>query len=68
MSKYQNRQEVADKADWEGGLLDFIFGYGLHLDELPEGDVELRNAVADVLAVGPALERLKALLPEPDGE
>lgn len=68
MSLYQNRQEIANKADWEGGLFDFIFGYGLHIDELPEDDIELREALAEVLAIEPALERLKNLLPEPNEE
>lgn len=66
MSRYENRQDIADKADGEGGMLDFIFGYGLTLDDLPEGDEELRTAVAAVLAVGPAIDHLESLLPEPE--
>jgi hypothetical protein len=65
VSRYENRQEIADKADWEGGLLDFIFGYGLEVADCPEGDDELREAVAEVLKLKPAIDRLEKLLPEP---
>ena len=66
MRKYENRQEFADKADYEGGLLEFVFGYGVDVEDLPEDDTELREALAEVLKVKPAIERLEALLPEPD--
>lgn len=65
---YANRQELADKADYEGGILDLVFGYGVGLDDIPEDDTELREALADVLAAKPAIARLEALLPEPGGD
>lgn len=64
-SAYRSRQEVADKADYEGGVLDFVFGYGLSVDDLPEDDMELRDALAALLAMRPALDHFKDLLPEP---
>lgn len=68
MSRYESRQEVADKADWEGGVLDFVFGYGLFVDELPEDDQELRDALTELLAMRPVIEKFKSLLPEPGEE
>lgn len=68
MSRYESRQEIADKADWEGGTLDFVFGYGLSVEELPEDDQELRDALAELLAMRPAIEKFKSLLPEPGEE
>lgn len=68
MARYENRQELANKIDYEGGLLGFIFGYGIKLDDLPEDDQELRDAVAEVLKAKPSIERLEALLPEPGDE
>lgn len=64
MSRYENRQDFADKASWEGGLEEFVFGYGVSVDDLPEDDIELREALAEVLKAGPALERLHNLLPD----
>lgn len=66
MSRYADRQELAEKIVWEGGLLEFIFGYGVSLTDLPEGDHELRQAFAAVLAVEPAIVQLESLLPEVD--
>lgn len=68
MARYDSRQEVADKADYEGGPLDLVFGYGLSVDDLPEDDTELREALRDLLACRPAIERFEALLPEPGGD
>lgn len=68
MARYDTRQEVADKADYEGGVLGFVFGYGLSVDDLPEADLELREALRDLLACKPAIERFERLLPEPGGD
>lgn len=65
MSRYDSRQEIADKADYEGGLLEFIFGYGLEVDDLPEDDTVLRSALEAVLEMRPRIEALERLLPEP---
>jgi hypothetical protein len=37
VSKYRSREELEDKADWEGGPAGFIFGYGLKPEDLPDG-------------------------------
>lgn len=68
MAKYESRQEVADAADWEGGTLDFVFGYGLSVEDLPEDDSELRDALTELLALRPVIERFNSLLPEPGEE
>jgi hypothetical protein len=63
VSRYESRQELANKADYEGGILDMLFGYGLSVGDVPEGDLELREAIAECLKARPAVERLEALLP-----
>jgi hypothetical protein len=35
VSRYESREELADKARWEGGPADLVFGYGP--DDLPGG-------------------------------
>lgn len=40
---FKDRSEVAAKVDWEGGLYDSL-DYGLKVDDMPEGDEELREA------------------------
>lgn len=37
----KNRAEVAEKIDWEGGLVAAL-EYGLTENDMPEGDAELR--------------------------
>lgn len=66
--RYESRQELSSKADYEGGILDMLFGYGLSVDDVPEDDVELREAIAACLAAKPAIAHLESLLPEPDDE
>lgn len=36
MSKYESREELAGKVDWEGGVEEAIIGYGITSAELPE--------------------------------
>lgn len=43
MSKFENRQEVADKIDWEGGYAEAL-DYGIKTADMPEGDTELAEA------------------------
>lgn len=68
MATYESRQELADKADYEGGIAEMLFGYGLHPDDVPEDDVELREAIAEALKAGPWIEKINGLLPEPGQE
>lgn len=62
---YENRHEIADHAENEGGVLDLVFGYGLRVEDLPEDDHELRSALLDLLEVEPVIERFRSLLPDP---
>ncbi len=64
-SRYESRQDLANKADYEGGILEMLFGYGLSVDDVPEDDQELRDAIAACLTIKPALDHLESLLPEP---
>lgn len=34
--KYANMEDFAGKMDWEGGLFDFVIGYGVSKDDLPD--------------------------------
>jgi hypothetical protein len=36
-SRYESKEELASKVDWEGGVTEAINGYGIGADELPEG-------------------------------
>lgn len=69
MVRYEDREEVSQKADYEGGALDFITGYGLSVDDLSEDDGELREALEAFLNAWSyaevALDGFKDLLPEP---
>jgi hypothetical protein len=69
MSKYQTREELEDKAEWEGGPLEFIFGYGLSPDELPEGTpAHVIEAVTRLTTQGSAdLETFENWLHAPEG-
>ncbi len=64
-------QEFADKCDWEGGLLETVFGYGLGPDDIdlnsPDGPA-LASLLAKLLAVSPIVDQILALLPEPGGD
>lgn len=42
---FKTRADVAAKVDWEGGITDAL-DYGLKVDDMPEGDEELRHAWA----------------------
>lgn len=68
---FENRQEVAGKIDWEGGILSSL-DYGLTDEDMPEGDTELREAWAELMAafsyVRSARQRVEMLLPEPGEE
>lgn len=69
MARYENRQELANKIDHEGGIYDMLIGYGLTIEDLPEDDKALIAALSQVKILQPgfegAVERLKRLLPEP---
>lgn len=66
MSRYESRQEIATKADYEGGVLELVFGYGLFPEDLPEGDDELRDALVALRNCEPIIDHFISLLPEPN--
>jgi hypothetical protein len=43
VSRFESRERLASKIDWEGGLLDAI-DYGIKATDMPEGDDELAKA------------------------
>lgn len=71
MSRYASRQELANKIDYEGGLCEAAFGYGIDADDMPEGDTELFEAWKRLDACRPVIDAVSKLLPDPgpdDGE
>lgn len=60
MSRYESRQELANKSDYEGGILEMLFGYGLSVEDVPEDDQELRDAITACLTIKPALDHLES--------
>jgi len=70
MSKFEDRQAVASKIGWEGGIWEAL-EYGIKTDDMPEGDTELaekwevlRLAFSSAEA---AWNAVNALLPESEG-
>lgn len=37
LSRYESAADLYDKVSWEGGLLEAIFEYGIHAEDLPTG-------------------------------
>lgn len=72
MSKYESRQELADKIDYEGGLESFLhYGFDSTRD-VPEGDDELEDLATTMMIrwreYQGAAGYFEAALPEPGGE
>lgn len=62
---YNSSRELAQKADYEGGLDGMIFGYGLSLDELPDDmPEEIYLAIQRVLEVKEDFDRAARFLDE----
>lgn len=62
---YSNVYELASKADWEGGITEMLYGYGIDIDDLPS-DTPL-GIVEDfkrALAAAPAINRISEWLDE----
>lgn len=55
--KFENRENLADKISWEGGIWEMLTGYGMYVDDMP--DDETRAALAAIL---PRLEELEPLV------
>lgn len=68
---YATRAEVAEKVGWEGGIIDAV-EYGLTVDDMPEGDTELREAWNALLTAWrgliPLEEAVERLLDAPAGD
>lgn len=45
---YENRQDLCDKMNWEGGLESFL-DYGLKLEDLPPDDPDLYEVTSIML-------------------
>lgn len=46
--KYESREELASKIDYEGGLEEFL-RYGFSVDDIPEDDDELYQVAAQMM-------------------
>jgi hypothetical protein len=42
VDRFENREDLAVKIAWEGGL-DLVMDYGIHVRNMPEGDIELQE-------------------------
>ncbi len=63
-SRYQSRQALANKIDWEGGLEEFLFGYGCRPEDMP--DQELEDLVRELYdKTRPLLNKFANALPYP---
>lgn len=68
MLMYESWEELATKADYEGGILELIFGYGLSAEELPEQESVLAKLVLLFISLQGEFRSLSHLLPEPSYE
>jgi hypothetical protein len=51
MSRYASKEDLQCKADNEGGAAEFIFGYGLAPEDLPDGTpAEVSEALSRITA------------------
>lgn len=70
MSRFESRERLAGKIEWEGGIEE-SFSYGITSEDMPEGDEELEEAwgkaetaywafmdtIGELVEVAPELER-----------
>lgn len=59
-------QEVANKVDWEGGIIEALY-WGLRSDDIADPDLSAAWAELET-TVPPILDRIRNLLPEPRDE
>ena len=51
-ARYENSAELGWKIDSEGGLCEMLFGYGLHVEELPHDlPDEIRRLIGKLLSI-----------------
>ncbi|QNL30823.1 hypothetical protein SEA_ESTES_135 [Mycobacterium phage Estes] len=55
-------QEFYSAVEWEGGLCEAVFGYGLKAADLDDSDPELKQAILDMEIVAPVIDRARELL------
>lgn len=69
MSRAGNRQDVASKIAWEGGIYEAL-EYGIKAKNMPEGDLELAEAWQGLDAAfamcNAAVDKVLKLLPSPE--
>lgn len=65
--RFKNREDLAGKIGWEGGL-EMSLDYGITADMMPEGDQEMTDAWTGLdaawAALKPHLEAVRDLLPD----
>jgi hypothetical protein len=63
MGKYASVLELAQKADDEGGVASFVFGYGIDMDDLPPDlPAHIRAFFRQLNAVKPSLQEVSRYL------
>jgi hypothetical protein len=64
-AKYETKQELATKIDWEGGVSDAITGYGIKSCDLPDGTpLHVREAWERVEGSGSDIDLIQEWLEE----
>lgn len=48
--------------EWEGGLCEAVFGYGLSDSDLDDSDPELKEAIREMKAMEPVIDRAREAL------
>ncbi|AEK10025.1 hypothetical protein FDH96_gp142 [Mycobacterium phage Rey] len=59
-------QEFYSAVEWEGGLCEAVFSYGLGPDDLDDSDPELKEAIRAMKGVEPVIDRARELLNKHD--
>lgn len=59
-------QEFANKCDWEGGLLDTVFDYGLGPEDVE--DPKLAYLLRQLKAIEPIIDEIRSILPGAEDE
>ena len=50
MAKYESWEDLATKMSWEGGLMEFLTGYGFNLDDMPDDiDPDIATALTNII-------------------
>ena len=58
MSDKMSDEDFCNKVQWEGGLFEAMFGYGLKASDLADQDGDLAKAVGKLEALRPQIDEI----------